>query len=166
MNPCTPASDLRGMLAILRRTQAFYSLVLGFLITCSLQASEVIQIDVRPMFTGRAVTTFTDGKLVHWTQGVDGGGHGDGYMTREASTANGDTNTLAHLTFNIQHSTFNAEMKTPAVPEGRAGGVKRLAIARRSAIGCRRWGRRARRARRGFGSAVAPRPRAAGNASS
>ena len=83
------------MLAILRRTQAFYSLVLGFLITCSLQASEVIQIDVRPMFTGRAVTTFTDGKLVHWTQGVDGGGHGDGYMTREASTANGDTNTLA-----------------------------------------------------------------------
>jgi len=95
MNPCTPASDHRGRLAFFRRAQTICSLVLGFLLTFSLQASEVIQIDVRPVLTGRAVTTYTDGKLVHWTEGVDGGGHADGYMTREASAANGDTNTLA-----------------------------------------------------------------------
>jgi hypothetical protein len=77
------------------RIHTLCSLVLGSLVTLSLQASVVIQIDVRPVLTGRAVTTFTDGKLVHWTQGVDGGGRGDGYLTREASAANGDTNALA-----------------------------------------------------------------------
>jgi len=69
--------------------------MLGSLFTVSLQASEVIQIHVRPVLTGRAVTTLTDGKLVPWTQGVDGGGRADGYMTREASAANGDKNALA-----------------------------------------------------------------------
>jgi hypothetical protein len=69
--------------------------MLSSLVSVSLQASEVIQIDVRPVLTGRAVTTLTDGKLVHWTQGVDGGGRGHGYLTREASAANGDTNAQA-----------------------------------------------------------------------
>jgi hypothetical protein len=77
------------------RLQTLCTLLLGSLIIISLQASEVVQIDVRPVLTGRAVTTLTNGKLVHWTQGVDGGGHGDGYLTREASAANGDTNVLA-----------------------------------------------------------------------
>jgi len=76
------------------KPQIACSLTIG-LIAVSLQASEVIQIDVRPVLTGRAVTTLSAGKLVHWTQGVDGGGRGDGYMTREASAANGDTNVLA-----------------------------------------------------------------------
>jgi len=52
--------------------------------------AEVIQVDVRGLLTGRAVTTLTDGKIVPWTQGVDGGGRGDGYMTVEAAVANGD----------------------------------------------------------------------------
>ena len=76
------------------KNQIISSLTIG-LISVSLQAAEVIQIDVRPVLTGRAVTTLTEGKLVPWTQGVDGGGRGDGYLTREASSANGDTNTLA-----------------------------------------------------------------------
>jgi hypothetical protein len=61
----------------------------------SVQASEVIQVDVRPMLTGRAVTTLTGGKLVPWTKGVDGAGRADGYMTLEASVANGDKNAKA-----------------------------------------------------------------------
>lgn len=51
--------------------------------------------DVRPVLTGRAVTTFTDGKLVPWTQGIDGGGRADGYLTLKASVVNGDTNARA-----------------------------------------------------------------------
>ena len=57
--------------------------------------AEVIQVDVRGLLTGRAVTTLTDGKIVPWTQGVDGGGRGDGYMTVEAAVANGDKNARA-----------------------------------------------------------------------
>lgn len=77
------------------RTKTVSSAAVGLLITLSVQASDVIQIDVRSVLTGRAVTTLTGGQLVPWTQGVDGGGHGDGYLTREASAANGDTNVLA-----------------------------------------------------------------------
>lgn len=51
--------------------------------------------DVRPLLTGRAVTTLTDGKLVPWTKGIDGAGLADGYMTLEASSANGDKNARA-----------------------------------------------------------------------
>jgi hypothetical protein len=61
----------------------------------SVQAAEVIQVDVRPILTGRAVTTLTDGKLVPWTKGVDGAGRADGYMTLEASVANGDRDAKA-----------------------------------------------------------------------
>src|SRR5258708_17596895 len=65
------------------------------LISLSTHAADVIQIDVRPILTGRAVTTLTDGKLVPWTSGVDGRGHADGYLTLEAAVANGDTNVRA-----------------------------------------------------------------------
>lgn len=95
MNPGIPTSVQHNIFTTLRRARTIWAVALGFLMTVSLQASEVIQIDVRPLLTGRAVTTLADGKLVHWTEGVDGGGRGDGYMTREASAANGDTNTLA-----------------------------------------------------------------------
>lgn len=65
------------------------------LLGLAVQASEVVQIDVRPILTGRAVTTLTDGRLVPWTKGVDGGGRADGYMTSEASAVNGDKNAKA-----------------------------------------------------------------------
>ena len=70
-------------------------LLLGSLLGCSLSAAEVVQVDVRPVLTGRAVTTLTDGKLVPWTQGIDGGGRGDGYLTLAAAVANGNTNVAA-----------------------------------------------------------------------
>jgi hypothetical protein len=65
------------------------------LIGLSIRAAEVIQVDVRRILTGRAVTTLMDGKLVPWTKGVDGAGRADGYMTLEAAVANGDTNARA-----------------------------------------------------------------------
>ncbi|HEY1490839.1 MAG TPA: hypothetical protein VGF90_07350, partial [Verrucomicrobiae bacterium] len=68
-----------------------FCLLIGTLI----EAAEVVQVDVRPVLTGRAVTTLTDGKLVPWTQGIDGGGRADGYLTIEASVVNGDTNARA-----------------------------------------------------------------------
>jgi len=71
------------------------ALLLPLLFGLSIQATEVVQVDVRPILTGRAVTTLTDGKLVPWTQGVDGGGRADGYLTLEASVANGNTNARA-----------------------------------------------------------------------
>ncbi len=55
----------------------------------------VIQVDVRSLLNGRAVTTLTDGKLVPWTKGIDGAGLADGYLTAEAAIANGDAKALA-----------------------------------------------------------------------
>jgi hypothetical protein len=76
-------------------TRTLCTLLFCLLFGLSAQPAEVIQVDVRPILTGRAVTTFTDGKLVPWTQGIDGGGRADGYLTIEASVANGDTNARA-----------------------------------------------------------------------
>ena len=61
----------------------------------ALRSSEVIQVDVQPVLTGRAVTTLTGGRLVPWTQGIDGAGRADGYLTLSASVANGDKNARA-----------------------------------------------------------------------
>jgi hypothetical protein len=89
------------------------------------QAGEVIQVDVRPILTGRAVTTFTDGKLVPWTQGIDGGGRADGYLTLEASIATGDQHAKALpgdgcFTANAMHpfvrlNFANADGKNPQI---------------------------------------------------
>src|SRR5258708_7395048 len=76
-------------------TRTFGVLLLSILTSLPLHASDVIQVDVRPILTGRAVTTLTDGKLVPWTKGVDGRGRADGYLTLEAAVANGDTNANA-----------------------------------------------------------------------
>ena len=50
----------------------------------------VIQVDVRSLLNGRAVTTLTGGRFVPWTKGIDGAGLADGYLTEEAAIANGD----------------------------------------------------------------------------
>jgi hypothetical protein len=52
--------------------RTFCAILFCLLMGLSVPASEVIQVDVRPILTGRAVTTLTDGKLVPWTKGVDG----------------------------------------------------------------------------------------------
>jgi len=72
----------------------FCAILFCMLMGLSIPASEVIQVDVRPILTGRAVTTLTGGKLVPWTKGVDGAGRADGYMTLEASVANGDKDAM------------------------------------------------------------------------
>jgi hypothetical protein len=76
-------------------TRRHCAILFCLLMGLSVRASEVIQVDVRPILTGRAVTTLTGGKLVPWTKGVDGGGRADGYMTLAASVANGDKNAKA-----------------------------------------------------------------------
>jgi len=52
---------------------------------------KVIQIDVRPILNSRPVTVLNHGKLFTWTNGIDGGGKGDGYLTMRAALFNGDT---------------------------------------------------------------------------
>jgi hypothetical protein len=75
--------------------QTLCAVLFYLLMGTSIEAVEVVQVDVRPILTGRAVTTFTDGKLVPWTQGVDGGGRADGYLTSEAAGANGNPHAKA-----------------------------------------------------------------------
>jgi hypothetical protein len=94
-NVACVAEIVKGRKKILMTAKPFCAILLGVLSGFSLQAAEVIQVDVRPILTGRAVTTLTDGKLVPWNKGVDGAGKGDGYMTLEASVSNGDTNARA-----------------------------------------------------------------------
>jgi hypothetical protein len=76
-------------------TRTLCAILFYLLIGLSVPASEIIQVDVRPILTGRTVTTLTGGKLVPWTKGVDGAGFADGYMTLEASVVNGDKNAKA-----------------------------------------------------------------------
>jgi hypothetical protein len=76
-------------------TRTLCATLLCLSIGLSVQALEVIQVDVRPILTGRTVTTLTGGKLVPWTKGVDGAGLADGYMTSAASIVNGDKNAKA-----------------------------------------------------------------------
>jgi hypothetical protein len=76
-------------------TRTLCAILSGLLMGLSVRSSEVIQVDVRPILTGRAITTLTGGKLVPWTKGIDGAGRADGYMTLEASVANGDKNARA-----------------------------------------------------------------------
>jgi hypothetical protein len=53
---------------------------------------KVIQIDVSSILNARPVTVLYHGKLIGWTTGIDGGGSGDGYLTKSAALFNGDKN--------------------------------------------------------------------------
>lgn len=66
-------------------------LLLGLIAATSGRAQdEAVQIDVHTLLDCRPVTTLTGGKLVPWTQGVDGGGRGDGFLTRAAADSVGN----------------------------------------------------------------------------
>jgi len=52
--------------------------------------AKVVQVDISSLLNARPVTTLTNGKLVSWTKGMDGGGDGDGYLTHSAAEFNGD----------------------------------------------------------------------------
>jgi hypothetical protein len=54
------------------------------------RADQTVQIPIDALLTGRTVTTLTGGVLVTWTNGVDGGGNGNGYETAAASKFHND----------------------------------------------------------------------------
>lgn len=56
------------------------------------RAQTVVQIPCASVLNTRSVTTLTDGKLVTWQVGIDGGGNGSGYLTMAASLSVGDKN--------------------------------------------------------------------------
>jgi hypothetical protein len=68
---------------------------LAALAQAALQAATVVQIPVGSVLNTRSVTTLTDGRLVTWQVGIDGGGNGSGYLTMAASLFKGDKNPKA-----------------------------------------------------------------------
>jgi hypothetical protein len=51
---------------------------------------KVVQINIDKILNARPVTTFTNGKMITWTKGIDGNGEADGYLTIAAALFNGD----------------------------------------------------------------------------
>jgi MYXO-CTERM domain-containing protein len=76
------------------------------------KADQVVQVPVDALLNARAVTTLTDGRLVPWTVGIDGGGLSDGYMTAAASKFHGDPATLKTLP---DDGKFPADTRHPEV---------------------------------------------------
>ncbi|MDF2433190.1 MAG: hypothetical protein JWP44_2821 [Mucilaginibacter sp.] len=58
-------------------------------------SGKAVQFDISSILNARPVTTLTNGHLVTWTKGIDGGGTGDGYLTMAAALFNGDKNAHA-----------------------------------------------------------------------
>lgn len=52
---------------------------------------KVIQFNINPVLNARPVTIVSDNKLNTWKIGIDGGGNGDGYLTKSAASFNGDS---------------------------------------------------------------------------
>jgi len=61
----------------------------------SQEKGKVIQINLDKILNARPVTTFTDGKLITWSKGIDGNGIADGYLTMAAAIFQGDQNPKA-----------------------------------------------------------------------
>ena len=89
---------------------ATLSLALGSLGVA--HAQQTVQIPVDALLTARSVTTLTGGQLVTWTKGIDGGGNGNGYLTKGASTFHGDPANLIALP---DDGTFAANDRHPQV---------------------------------------------------
>jgi len=49
------------------------------------QYNKVVQFDINPVLNARPVSTFDGGNPVTWKTGIDGGGTGDGYLTKAAA---------------------------------------------------------------------------------
>jgi len=52
--------------------------------------TKVVQFNLNDQLNARPVTILIDNKLVKWSQGIDGNGTGDGYLTLAAALFNGD----------------------------------------------------------------------------
>jgi hypothetical protein len=75
------------------------------------QTGDVVQFDLTHLLNARPVTTFTGGKLIAWTTGIDGGGKGDGYLTKSAAGFNKQDTTHALP----DDALFAANDKHPAI---------------------------------------------------
>lgn len=62
----------------------------SFASTTVSKKDKIIQVNLDKLLNARSVTTFTNGKLVTWTKGIDGNGAADGYLTLSASIFVGD----------------------------------------------------------------------------
>ena len=51
----------------------------------------VVQFNISSILNARPVTTLCNGKLATWKTGIDGGGNGDGYLTKSAAAFNHDS---------------------------------------------------------------------------
>jgi len=68
--------------------------LLLLLMLCGLhqpKGGKVVQFDISSVVNARPVTTISNGKLTNWKGGIDGGGSGDGYLTKSAAAFNGDS---------------------------------------------------------------------------
>jgi hypothetical protein len=63
--------------------------------TDAVKNEKILQFDIVSVLNARPVTTLTNGKLITWTSGIDGGGKGDGYLTRSAAAFNKQDTTHA-----------------------------------------------------------------------
>ncbi|HZY38964.1 MAG TPA: hypothetical protein VFE53_20025 [Mucilaginibacter sp.] len=62
--------------------------LLLFLVICSFvqpRHNKVVQFNINPILNARPVSTFNGGNPVTWKTGIDGGGNGDGYLTKAAA---------------------------------------------------------------------------------
>ncbi len=57
-------------------------LALGF---AAAAQADTVQVNIKSILNGRAVSTFSNGKIYTWTMGIDGGGTGDGYVTHSVA---------------------------------------------------------------------------------
>ncbi len=55
------------------------------------KAPKVIQFEISSILNARPVTTLSNAKLTAWKTGIDGGGNGDGYLTKSAAGFNRDS---------------------------------------------------------------------------
>ena len=47
--------------------------------------ADTVQINIKSLLNARSVSTFSNGKIYTWTMGIDGGGHGNGYVTHSVA---------------------------------------------------------------------------------
>lgn len=74
----------------MKATLLLIACLLGLPVNHLLSPAEVLQVDVSSLLNARPVTTLTNGKLITWNKGIDGGGTADGYLTQAAALFNGD----------------------------------------------------------------------------
>jgi hypothetical protein len=82
------------------------------LIFCGMAgAADTVQVNIKTILNARAVSTFSNGTIYTWTRGIDGNGHGDGYVTHSVAVHQNRTDVLvlpdsARFPANANHPTM------------------------------------------------------------